>query len=91
MTTTKQTMRATKAKATKIKASVRTKFAQAPNGPRVAKKAQVAEMLKEGTTVEAIVAKFECSPVAARALIGDVKRMGVKVDFDHGTAVYKVA
>lgn len=61
-------------------------------GPRAGSKKQiVAEMIMAigGTTVAAIVERLGVSDAAAKALIGDVKRMGVQV-VRHGD-VYKVS
>lgn len=56
------------------------------------KKKQVHDLAKrpEGVTAAQIVEKLEVSAVAARALIGDVRRMGVKVELGDDGA-YRVA
>ena len=42
-------------------------------------------MLVADTTVAAIATKVAASPVAARSLIGDAKRMGIAVERDGDT------
>lgn len=46
------------------------------------KKRRVAEMLRDGTTVANIIAELGVSDAAAKALIGDVRRMGIPVTRD---------
>ncbi len=83
--------------ATAAKGKLATKGAQstvpgqsAPKGPT--KKQQVLDMAKrlEGVTAAQIVETLKVTPVAARALIGDVRRMGHKVELDDKGA-YRVA
>ncbi|GLS28851.1 hypothetical protein SAMN04488498_101393 [Mesorhizobium albiziae] len=75
------TDKTTKKTTTKTKKPAANKPAAAKKEAGPTKKGTVLEMLKAegGTTIEAIVAKLSVSNIAARSLIGDVRRMGVAV------------
>jgi hypothetical protein len=65
-----------------------------PKPPRVTKKQRVHDMLAAGpTTLVQIATSLDVTPIAARALIGDVKRMngGTAVDYDAASASYRLA
>lgn len=56
--------------------------------PRVTKKRRVFDMCATGASVFDIAAALEISKVAARSLIGDLRRDGQVVEYDAETKTY---